>query len=204
MMLADLGADVLRVVAPGPGSLRAEMPSGEPNPLDLTLHRNKRSITVNMKSESSREVIKRLIERHDVLVEQLRPGVMQRLGWDYPAAKAVNEKIIYCSLTGYGQNGPLKDRAGHDIVVVARPAAGELAERARRDRQRSRDSLNVGAPKWPPHPRRSEAPRRSQGAPRDWEEDPGARQSDGVDVHSSRGQSLRLRVRPRSAVRRAA
>ncbi len=119
MMFADLGAEVTRVVAPGPSSLRPEMPGGEPNPLDLLLNRNKRSVTVNMKDESSREIIRRLIERNDALVEQFRPGVMQRLGWDYPAAKAVNPKIIYCSLTGYGQNGPYKDRAGHDLNYLA-------------------------------------------------------------------------------------
>ena len=55
----------------------------------------------------------------DIVVEQFRPGVMKRLGWDYPAAKAVNEKIIYCSLTGYGQNGPMRDRAGHDLNYLS-------------------------------------------------------------------------------------
>lgn len=114
MMFADMGAEVTRVVAPG------VVPRGEyRNPLDEVLGRSKRSITVDMKNPESQEVIKRLIERNDVLVEQFRPGVMSRLGWGYPEAKAVNEKIIYCALTGYGQNGPLRDRAGHDINYLA-------------------------------------------------------------------------------------
>ncbi|MBI1785806.1 CoA transferase [Candidatus Sumerlaeota bacterium] len=119
MMMADLGAEVMRVVAPGPSNMRHEMPTGEPNPIDQTLNRNKRSVTVNMKDPASREIIRRLVERADVVVEQFRPGVMQRLGWDYPAAKAVNPKIIYCALTGYGQNGPYRDRAGHDLNYLA-------------------------------------------------------------------------------------
>ncbi len=119
MMMADLGAEVTRVAAPGPGSLRADMPGGEPNPIDQMLHRNKRSVTVNLKSEAGRELVGRRFERWDILVEQFRPGVMGRLGWDYPAAKAANPKIIYCSLTGYGQNGPLRDRAGHDLNYLA-------------------------------------------------------------------------------------
>lgn len=114
MMLADLGAEVTRVVAPG-----REMLRGAANPLDMTLARSKRSIAVNMKSPDSAEVIKRLVERHDVLVEQFRPGVMERLGWGYEQAKAANPKIIYASITGYGQNGPLRDRAGHDINYLA-------------------------------------------------------------------------------------
>lgn len=114
MMFADMGAEVTRVVAPGRGGVR---PPG--NPLDAVLARSKRSIAVNMKSPASKPVIQRLIERNEVVIEQFRPGVMGRLGWDYPAAKAVNEKIIYCSLTGYGQNGPLRDVAGHDINYLA-------------------------------------------------------------------------------------
>ncbi len=119
MMLADLGAEVTRVVAPGSGSLRADMPDGEPNPIDLMLCRNKRSLTLNMKDPASAEIVRRLIERSDALVEQFRPGVMARLGWDYEAAKKVNPKIIYCSLTGYGQDGPYRDRAGHDLNYLA-------------------------------------------------------------------------------------
>lgn len=119
MMLGDMGSEVTRVVAPGRQGVRPDGPGGQPNPLDQTLNRNKRSIALDMKQPASREVVKRLIERSDVLVEQFRPGVMGRLGWDYPAAKAVNPRIIYASLTGYGQNGPMRDRAGHDINYLA-------------------------------------------------------------------------------------
>ncbi len=119
MMLADLGGEVTRVVAPGRPGVRPDLPDGSPNALDLTLHRNKRSIAVDLKKPQSREIIRRLIAAHDVLVEQFRPGVMARLGWDYDAARAVNARIIYASLTGYGQTGPMRDRAGHDVNYLA-------------------------------------------------------------------------------------
>lgn len=114
MMLADMGAEVTRVVAPGREPLR-----GAINPLDAVLARGKRSIFVDLKLPESHEVIRRLVAQNDVLVEQFRPGVMERLGWGYPQAKAVNPKIIYASITGYGQNGPLRDRAGHDLNYLA-------------------------------------------------------------------------------------
>lgn len=126
MMLGDMGAEVTRVVAPGREPLR-----GAINPLDAVLSRNKRSIFVDLKVPESREVIRRLVERTDVLVEQFRPGVMERLGWGYPQAKAVSEKIIYCALTGYGQNGPLRDRAGHDLNYLA--LSGILSYTGRKD-----------------------------------------------------------------------
>ena len=119
MLLGDMGADVIRVVQPGADGVRPDDEGGQPNAVDLTLNRNKRSIAVNLKAPASREIIRRLVDRVDVLVEQFRPGVMERLGWDYPAARAVNEKIVYCSLTGYGQNGPMRDRAGHDINYLS-------------------------------------------------------------------------------------
>lgn len=126
MMLADMGAEVTRVVAPGREPLR-----GAINPLDAVLARGKRSIFVDLKLPESHEVIRRLVERNDVLVEQFRPGVMERLGWGYPQAKAVNPKIIYASITGYGQNGPLRDRAGHDLNYLA--LSGILSYTGRKD-----------------------------------------------------------------------
>lgn len=131
MMLADLGAEVTCVAAPGPGSLRVNVAGQEPNPIDLSLLRNKRSITVNMKDPASKEIIKRLVERADIVVEQFRPGVMDRLGWGYEATRAVNPKIIYASITGYGQNGPYKDRAGHDLNYLA--LSGLLSYTGRKD-----------------------------------------------------------------------
>lgn len=126
MMLADMGAEVTRVVAPGREPLR-----GVINPLDAVLARNKRSIFIDMKAPESHDVIRRLVGRHDILVEQFRPGVMERLGWGYPQAKAVNPKIIYCAITGYGQNGPLRDRAGHDLNYLA--LSGILSYTGRKD-----------------------------------------------------------------------
>lgn len=131
MMLADLGAEVLRVAAPVGGFLRPDMPGGEPNPLDQTLARNKRCITLDLKVEGSREIVRRLVETHDVLLEQFRPGVMDRLGWGYEAARAVNPRIVYASLSGYGQTGPLRDRAGHDVNYLA--LSGLLSYTGRKD-----------------------------------------------------------------------
>lgn len=126
MMLGDMGAEVTRVVAPGREPLR-----GAVNPLDAVLARNKRSIFVDLKQPESRPVIERLLKQSDILVEQFRPGVMQRLGWGYPEAKNVKHDIIYCSLTGYGQDGPLRDRAGHDLNYLA--LSGILSYTGRKD-----------------------------------------------------------------------
>jgi crotonobetainyl-CoA:carnitine CoA-transferase CaiB-like acyl-CoA transferase len=112
MMLADLGADVLCVEAETAG---------------LALHtakrqylwRSKRSITLDLKNPECIALIKRLVAEYDILVEQFRPGVMARLGLDYETLRAINSSIIYCSISGYGQTGPYKDRAGHDINYLA-------------------------------------------------------------------------------------
>ncbi len=121
MMLADMGADVLRVEAPQRPDMVRVMP-----PMDAGvsachafLNRSKRGIAVDLKKPEGVEVIKRLVAEYDVVVEQFRPGVMDRLGVGYEALRAINPKIIYCAITGYGQTGPYKDRAGHDMNYLA-------------------------------------------------------------------------------------
>ena len=79
------------------------------------LGRGKRCLNLNLKMTSAVEIVHRLIKKYDIVIEQFRPGVMAKLGLGYEDLKTVNPSLIYCSLTGYGQTGPLKNRAGHDI-----------------------------------------------------------------------------------------
>lgn len=104
-LLADLGMDVLCVGAPSD-------PFGVGIPF---LARNKRSMTLNLKTERGRELLLSLIDGADVVLEGFRPGVTKRLGIDYETLAARNPRLVYCAITGYGQDGPYRDRVGHDI-----------------------------------------------------------------------------------------
>jgi len=124
MTLADLGAEVLRVVSGSRPDLTALLPPFLAG-TDLScaaawLGRGKRCLALNLKDPRAGGIIRRLIADYDILIEQFRPGVMGKFGLDYEALKPANPALIYCSLTGYGQTGPLKDRAGHDINYLAR------------------------------------------------------------------------------------
>lgn len=83
------------------------------------LNRSKKSLTLDLKRPAGVEVVKHLVQEYDIVIEQFRPGVMDRLGVGYEALKAVNPGVIYCSITGYGQTGPYKDRAGHDLNYLS-------------------------------------------------------------------------------------
>lgn len=111
MLLADLGADVIKVEQPGYYS--------EVMPRRPVVDRHKRSISLNLKTKEAQGVFYRLTEKSDVIVEQFRPGVTQRLGIDYETLKAKNPNIIYCSVTGFGQDGPYRDLPGHDPNYLA-------------------------------------------------------------------------------------
>ena len=121
MLLADMGADVLRVEAPDRVDLTRVMPPHDAGVSTAHgfLNRGKKSLGLNLKEEGSREKVLELVKDYDVVIEQFRPGVMERLGIGYEALKAVNPRLIYCSITGYGQTGPYKDRAGHDINYLS-------------------------------------------------------------------------------------
>jgi alpha-methylacyl-CoA racemase len=125
MMLADLGADVVRIEAPHrPDMVRHTPPfDGEHSTWHSTLNRNKRSLALDLKQPGAIDVVKRLLDPkvggYDILLEQFRPGVMARLGLDYESLQVVNPGLIYCSLTGYGQTGPYRERAGHDLNYLA-------------------------------------------------------------------------------------
>lgn len=132
MLLADMGAEVLRVESPTrPDMVRLIPPfDGGVSSAHAFLNRSKRAIAVDLKKPEGAELIKELVKDYDIVVEQFRPGVMDRLGVGYEALKAANPKLIYCSITGYGQTGPYKDRAGHDMNYLA--IAGVLGYNGRK------------------------------------------------------------------------
>lgn len=115
--LADWGADVLKVEAPAEDDARS-VTAGDRLGFDFqNLHRNKRSMTLNLKQAEARKIFLKLVETADVVVENYRPGVKTRLGVDYEACKAVNPRIIYGSISGFGQTGPYRDRPGVDQIA---------------------------------------------------------------------------------------
>ena len=116
MMLADLGANVLRVESPTrPDMIRAMGPfSDGTSTAHAVLNRSKRSIGLDLKNPAAVAMVKKLVASYDIIVEQFRPGVMDRLGVGFETLREINPKLIYCSITGYGQTGPNRDRAGHD------------------------------------------------------------------------------------------
>jgi len=121
LVLADLGAQVLRVEAPNRLDLTRELgeKDGDASYTHRYLNRSKKSIALDLKNPGALAVVKKLIAEYDVVVEQFRPGVMAKLGLSYDVLKEINPKLIYCSLTGYGQTGVYKDRAGHDNNYLA-------------------------------------------------------------------------------------
>ncbi|WP_342640464.1 CaiB/BaiF CoA transferase family protein [Rhodoligotrophos ferricapiens] len=119
-LLAEAGADVIKVERQGGDDMRQFQPMhGETSTVFTVLHGGKKSVTADLKSPAGRAALTSLIAKADVLVEQFRPGVMERLGLGYEAVSAINPKMIYCSITGYGQSGPRSLEAGHDINYQA-------------------------------------------------------------------------------------
>ena len=117
MLLADMGADVLKIETPD-----AERPQGEEwvrRTIFAFTNRNKRSMTLNMKSAEGQAIFRTLAATADVLVEGFRPGVMKRLGADYETLAKANPRLVYCSLSGFGQDGPYRDRPAHDMNYLS-------------------------------------------------------------------------------------
>jgi alpha-methylacyl-CoA racemase len=117
-MLADFGADVIKIEEPGTGDYGRFMPphgAGGMSLYFLAMNRNKRSMTLNLKSAGGREVFQRMARGADVVLESFRPGVMERLGLGYEQLKELHAGLIYCAISGYGQDGPYRLRAGHDL-----------------------------------------------------------------------------------------
>jgi alpha-methylacyl-CoA racemase len=127
LLLAEAGAEVVKVERPGRGEeMRSYDPKwGRESVNFALLNRGKKSFALDLKKETDRVALQPLIARADVIVEQFRPGVMARLGLDYDSVAKVNPRAIYCSITGYGQTGPKRDVAGHDLNYIG--DAGLLA-----------------------------------------------------------------------------
>ena len=119
-ILADLGAEVVKIEPPRGDPARSLLPA-----VFHAVNRNKRSLALDLKHADAKPVIERLAHWCDILIEANRPGVSKRLGTDYASLSALNPRIVYCSLSGFGQNGPWRDRPGHDIGYVG--ASGGLS-----------------------------------------------------------------------------
>ncbi|MFD1706258.1 CaiB/BaiF CoA transferase family protein [Siminovitchia sediminis] len=118
MLLADMGADVIKIEPPSGENTRRWPPhiDGQ-SAAFMAINRNKRSMTINLKSREGREVFYKLIETADILVENYRPGVSKRLGVDYETLSKINPRLIYCSISGFGQFGPYSSRGGYDLIA---------------------------------------------------------------------------------------
>ena len=123
MLLADMGADVIKIEPPGTGDqTRGAMGFKMKGPDSLgflNMNRNKRSVALNLKSEAGRKVLLQLAKNADILIENYRPGAMKRLGLGYEDLKAINPRLVYTSISGFGQTGPWADRPGFDLMAQA-------------------------------------------------------------------------------------
>lgn len=120
LMLGDNGADVIKVEMPGSGDdTRKWGPPfiGEESAYFLSINRNKRSLTLNLRDPQAKEIFLKLAKDSDVVVENFTPGVMERFGLDYEAVKATNPNVIYCSISGFGQDGPYRSRPAYDQIM---------------------------------------------------------------------------------------
>ena len=122
-VLADYGAEVIKIEKEKIGDLSrwslGSDPDGLNNPVFCSLNRNKKSIVVDLRTSQGRALARTIAEQADVLIENSRPGAMERLGLGYEALRAVNPRLIYCSITGFGQSGPYSERPGYDTVGQA-------------------------------------------------------------------------------------
>jgi formyl-CoA transferase len=121
MVLGDLGADVIKVEPPEGDETRGWGPpfAGGESAYYLCVNRNKRDIVINLKTEEGKKILRELALRSDVLVENFRPGTLDKFGLDYETLHALNPKLIYCSITGFGQRGSMKDKPGYDFMIQA-------------------------------------------------------------------------------------
>ena len=122
MILSELGAEVVKIEKPGTGDETRAWGPPFVNDLSyyfLSLNGGKKSVTLNLKSPEAPEIIRRLVQDADVLVESFRPGTMSEFKLDYPRLRRINKALVYCSISGFGQTGPYKDRLGYDIVAFA-------------------------------------------------------------------------------------
>lgn len=121
MMLADLGADVIKIEEPTQGDETRKWPPfwGGESANFMSFNRNKRSISINLKSPEGISIVKSLIKDADIVIESFRAGALDKMGLGYADLQAINPEIIYCSISGYGRTGPLKDLPGYDLIIQA-------------------------------------------------------------------------------------
>ena len=135
LVMADMGAEVLSVAAPNRRDILTEWPpvieGTETTAVSAWIRRNKKTMCLDLKTPLGVEAVRRLVrdEGYDIILEQFRPGVMQKLGLGYEQLRELNPRLIYCSLTGYGQTGPMAMRAGHDINYLSR--SGNMSQAGR-------------------------------------------------------------------------
>lgn len=121
LLLADMGAEVLKIEPPRGDALRwLPLLEGQNHLVFAWLNRNKESMVLDLKDPASQKILGQLLATFDIVIEGFRPGVMQRLGLDYETLRRINPRLIYCSITGYGQQGPLANKAGHDLNYISR------------------------------------------------------------------------------------
>ena len=120
-ILADLGAEIIKIENPGSGDGFRNSPPliGTSGSFFHILNRNKKSLTLNIKTGKGREIFRRLASRADVIIENARPGTMEKIGLGYEEMRCLNSRLIYCSLTGFGQTGPYRHRPAHDINILS-------------------------------------------------------------------------------------
>jgi CoA:oxalate CoA-transferase len=123
LLLGDLGAEVIKIEKPGIGESSREMPphffEGQ-SAYFIAMNRNKKSMTLDLKSDAGKKIFTELAKQSDVVIDNFRPGVVKKLGIDFDTLRTMNPRIICCSISGYGQTGPFKDRPAFDLVIQAR------------------------------------------------------------------------------------
>jgi len=128
MMLGDMGAEVIKIEEPGKGDDTRSWPpfvAGE-STYFMSVNRNKRSVTLNLKAPEGQAILRALARKSDVLVENFRPGTMEKLGFGYRALSRLNPRLVYCSVSGFGESGPEAHRAGYDLVIQAESGVMDL------------------------------------------------------------------------------
>jgi len=121
LLLSDMGAEVVKVEEPGEGDFVRHMPpyQGEQSAIFVALNRGKKSLTLDLRRPECKAAILKILPTFDIVLETFRPGVMARLGLDYDSLAAIHPGILYCAISGYGQTGPLREKAGHDLNYCA-------------------------------------------------------------------------------------
>jgi crotonobetainyl-CoA:carnitine CoA-transferase CaiB-like acyl-CoA transferase len=128
MLLGDMGAEVIKVEEPGKGDDTRGWPpfAGGESTYFMSVNRNKHSITLNLKAPEGRDLLKRLVKKSDVLLENFRTGTMEKLGLGYATLAKLNPKLVYCAMSGFGESGPESHRGGYDLIVQAESGVMDL------------------------------------------------------------------------------